>query len=422
MFNRVRIPGGKHSFAHSIACGALTKECRFYNVPIIRDSKIICEILENIFEVVNLDEQLYKLELRDPIMSSKITITNEQLSQSRNIFCILPALLNRTKEIIITGIPKGCDIGDRPTDWYFSILESFGVEILKNDKELKLRWRKRKAAKINFSYPTMTGTVIALACASIVKGKSELYNCSVEPSCFDQVVCMQQIGVNINGNLPDLEICTSMLHKTVDFMCSCDRVYAVTLLSAAVLAEVDFEVYSESEIRIPKFVEFLEQLNLDVIDNVKSIKMKWKNKNPLKSVSLNAGSEPKFSSDWVTFALLILATKVNGKSIVIDDVFIKRFQFISCYEDLKNLKNVELLTTTLGGRAAVVAKINGENKNNIPGGITKVCPDIRGSAAIVLSTLISKTPIEFSDDFQISRGYEDLIGDMQKIGFIERID
>ncbi|OUB18749.1 hypothetical protein BK708_20600 [Bacillus thuringiensis serovar yunnanensis] len=414
------LPGGKHSFAHSIACGALAEECFFENVPNIIDSKVIFEVLKNIFETVNFNIDEYTLDLKGPLFPKEVVISNDQLSQSRNIFCLLPALLNRAEKVVIMGVPTGCDIGRRPTDWYYSILRDFGVDYSETNNKIILSWREKKATKIKFQYPTMTGTVIALACSSLVPGKSELYNCSVEPSCFDQISCMKKLGISVIGDLPNIQISNAISINQVFHECTSDRVYAVTILTAAILAEVKFKIYSKTDIRIPEFVNFMRKLNLEVIDNGTSIEVSWKNQNiPLKAVSLDAGSEPKFSSDWVTFALLILSTKSSGKSKITDDVFLKRFQFIEYYFNRENFNNVKLLNSTINNRPVAIAEIEGDYRRYLPGGVTKKCPDIRGSAAIILSSIIASEPIEIFDQFQVSRGYEDLIGTLETIGFIK---
>lgn len=413
------LPGGKHSFAHSIACGALAEECVFENVPNIRDSKVILEVLKNIFKTVEFNKHTKIAHLKDPIYAEEIVITNDLLNQSRNIFCIIPALLNRVEKVTIIGVPTGCNIGERPSEWYYSILKQFGVEYKEELNTVTLSWKIKKSAHIHFEYPTMTGTVIALACACLVPERTELSNCSVEPSCSDQMECMQKLGVSMVGKLPNLQILHPMTEKKVQYECSSDRVYAVTLLTAAILAEKKFVIQSRSEINIPEFVKFMRDLNIDVHDAGTSIKIQFENDTPLKSTLIEAGSEPKFSSDWGPFALLILATKSTGRSTITDDVFLKRFQFINFYKDKRNFANVNLSESYKNDRKIAVAEIQGE-KGTIYGGGVENCPDIRGSAAIILSAIVSEEPIEIYDEFQISRGYEDLVGNLENMGFIER--
>ncbi len=420
--NEFELPGGKHSFAHSIASAALLKQCFIENVPNIIDSNVLIELLKNIFTTVIFDKNNYTLSLKDPCFTKKIFIKNNQLSNSRNIFCLLPALLNRSEEVIIEGMPTGCIIGKRPIDWYYEILEKFGVVCKKNKEFLVLSWKKKKNVKIKFEYPTMTGTVIALACSMLAPGKTILNNCSVEPSCDDQIMCMKKMKIKFIGNLPNIEIYPpNLIVDEINYTCTSDRVYAVTLLTAAILSQVKLKIFSKTKINIPQFVNFMKNIGLVVIDNDISIEVNWKKGQKfLSPCSINAGSEPKFSSDWVAFALLILSTKSKGESIITDDVFVNRFQFINCYDNKENFKNVVLIEKRYNGREITVAKIKGDGKLII-GGKTKKCPDIRGSAAIVLSALVSIKSINIFDQFQISRGYENFIETLINLNFIKEV-
>lgn len=417
--NEARVPGGKHSFAHSIAVGALADEVFFINVPAIRDSMVIIELLKEIFGQVVFDRKKHTLFLSEKKMPSEIIITQKILKQSRNIFCIMPALLARAGKLVIKGEPKGCNIGERPTDWYYDIMKQFGADCTYNDDTIEITWQERKSTEISFEYPTMTGTVIAYACACASKGTSIIRNCSEEQSCNDEIDCIREFGIIAEGDYSELMIINDGIKEKVNFNCRCDRVYAATLLSAAILAGRTFSVYSDDVIRIPRYIEFARNIGLTVVDEGNRITVK--NNSDLVPVDITAGSEPKYSSDWVPFAMLILSVKVKGVSVITDDVFIKRGQFINCYQNKENFANIEISETVINDRKAMKAVINGNGSNMIYGGSTDMCEDIRGTAGIVLSSIVSQTPVEVSGDFQLSRGYEDLIGDLERYEFIEEV-
>ncbi|MCR4796634.1 MAG: hypothetical protein K5898_15960 [Ruminococcus sp.] len=417
--NEARVPGGKHSFAHSIAVGALADEVFFTNVPVIRDSIVMIELLKEIFGQVIFDRERHTLFLAEKKTPSEIVITEKMLKQSRNIFCIMPALLSRAEKLVIKGEPKGCNIGERPTDWYYDIMKRFGASYIYSDDAIEITWREKKCADISFEYPTMTGTVIAYACACASTGTSIIRNCSEEQSCDDEIDCIRECGIKVEGDHSAFTIINNGMNEKVTFKCRCDRIYAATLLSAAILAGRSFSVYSDDVIRIPRYIEFAKNIGLEVIDEGSRITVK--NNDKLGPAIINAGSEPKYSSDWVPFAMLILAVKVKGVSVITDDVFIKRGQFINCYHNKNNFANIEISETVINGRKAMKATINGNGSKRIDGGGTDLCEDIRGTAGIVLSAIVSENNVEVSGDFQLSRGYEDLIGDLKKYEFIEEV-
>ena len=420
--NEAKLPGGKHSFAHAIAVGALADECIFYNIPLIRDSMVLIELLKEIFGQVTLDKNARTLHLADKKEPSEIIIDDKMLKQSRNIFCIMPALLARADKLIITGEPKGCNIGERPTDWYYDIMVQFGAEMVISERGIELSWKNKKNTDITFEYPTMTGTVIAYACACACIGSSIIRNCSEEQSCDDEIDCMRQGGIIVKGDHSEYTIINNGLNQKIVYSCRCDRIYAATLLSAAVLAERSFSVYSDDIIRIPRYVEFIKSIGLEIIDEGNRITVLFDNeRKDFLPININAGSEPKYSSDWVPFAMMILAVKSKGISVITDDVFIKRGQFINCFHNKDDFNNIELSETEINGRKAMKAVINGEGRKRINGGSTDVCEDIRGTAGIVLAAIVAEEAVELFGDFQLSRGYEDLIGDLIKYEFIEEV-
>lgn len=413
------VPGGKHSFAHSIACASLSDEARIFNIPNILDAWTIVELLDKCFTTVIYNKEQGELLLSEPKQLDLITIESSLLTKSRNLFCLLPCVLHRAQKVIIEGIPQGCNIGDRPDDWYYETLSHFGVIVDRQPERIELSWKTKYAANVTFKYPTMTGTVIAIACAAIVKGTTILNNCSVEPSCEDQLVCAEVLGAKVSGNLPSLSITTEHQPRNVEYTCTPDRVYAVTILSAAILAQRDFTVRSTSPFRIPKFISFMTSIGLYVTDTGSSITVRWpKDKDSLMGTNLDCGSEPKYSSDWAPFALLILFVKSKGASELSDDVFIKRFQFINHFKN-NDFKGIETKSILLNGRKAVKVKFYRDGNSSLTGGKSTYCPDIRGTAAILLSTIVSKSPVEIEDSFQLSRGYDNLASTLEKLNFIQ---
>ena len=195
-----------------------------------------------------------------------------------------------------------------------------------------------------------------------------------------------------------------------------DRVHAVTIITAALLTKGAVKVKANSAIRVPEFINFLKQTGVLVeYSDIHIYACFPKDKNFLANVNINAGSEPLFSSDWVAFAALLLATRSKGISRISDDVFPKRFQFVDCLSKY-GLSNISTEFTTLNGRKSVVAYIEGDPNKVLDGGKISKCDDIRGSATILLSALVSASPVTIEDDFQLRRGYKDLAKDLVNMG------
>lgn len=416
------VDGAKHSFAHSLACMAIAHSGVMNSVPNIEDSRALIDVLRLIFNIVEHDPAQKLLSFSRPKHPETVRVAAGLTSRSRNILCLLPALLFHARHVVLEGVPSGCQLGQRPIDWYLDTLRSFGV-ITTDDPssaELSMTWPDKRAASIRFDYPTMTGTVIAVAAAGVANGFSRIEGASVEPSCADQLDCLRALGGTAAGELPNVTIGGGGSYGHVEFAVSGDRIHAVTMVIAAMLSRGEIEVTSKAPLRIPKFVDFLCEVGIEVTTRPTSLYARYPSFSaPLASANLVAGSEPLFSSDWAPFAALLLATRSSGSSIVSDNVFLRRFQFADALAG--NDLDIRTVCCVQHGRQTAVATINGRPNRALKGGNCRPCDDIRGSAALLLSAIVSSSPVRIADNFHLARGYENLPADLEKIGVAEMI-
>ncbi len=403
----IKIPGGKHGFSHDMPVAALADEGILYNVPNIIDANTLMSALRLIFEQVEYDPKSYTLKFSKPFSPRRVELSDELLSKSRSLFGFMPAILSHRHTLVMEGLPAGCDMGDRPNSWYFETLEKFGVKIDASEKEMLLTWEDRRPADITFEYPTMTGTVIAIVAASVVDGTSSLHNASIEPSCIEELNCVASMGVEIEGFLPELKITGKSKLPRVEWQVLHDRVHACTYITAALLTRGKVTVTADKNINVPRFVEFLRDAGVEVTDTGTSITAEFPKRGYLNPVRLDTGSEPLFSSDWMAPVVLLLATRSKGTSIVTDNVFPDRLQ---CLENFKKLglNNVKLTHTTIAGRRALHAEIDGQPDMVLESGNIGECPDLRGSTALALAALVADGPVTMENDFHLRRGYENL--------------
>lgn len=410
----VVLDGGKHGFSHDVPVAALANEGTLLNVPNITDANTLIDMLKMVFKNVEYSAESHILNFLEPFEPRTIELSDELLSKSRSLFGCLPAILSHGHTVKMEGLPAGCNMGDRPTDWYFETLEKFGVKIQSSSDEILLTWEDRHPADITFEYPTMTGTVIAIAAASVVDGVTSLHSASVEPSCIEELNCVASMGIKIEGVLPEIKITGLASIPQVEWRVLHDRVHACTYLTAGLLTRGKVTVRADKNIDIPQFVKFLKDAGVTVEDRGTSITAEFPEKGYLEPVRVDAGSEPLFSSDWIAPLTLLLATRSKGKSIITDNVFPDRLQ---CLENLKMLgmDNVKLSHTTINGRRALYAEIDGQPDKVLRGGDVGYCSDLRGSTALALVALVANEPVHLSNDFHLRRGYEDLPGTLKKL-------
>jgi UDP-N-acetylglucosamine 1-carboxyvinyltransferase len=410
----VKLTGGKHGFSHDLPVAALADSGTLYGVPNIIDAFVLIEALRLIFEKVIHDKVKRTLYFSSPYGAKHIKLNNELLSKSRSLFGLMPAILSHGHTLIMEGLPEGCNMGDRPSAWYFTTLEKFGVEIVTSKKDTRLIWKNRKPADITFDYPSMTATVIAIAAASVVDDTSSIKNASVEPSCLEELDCVKSMGVKVEGFLPDVRIKGVSKISGAEWHVLHDRVHACTYITAALLTRGTITIVADKNINIPRFVESIREMGVHVVDTGKSITAQFPEQGYLNPVRIDTGSEPLFSSDWMAPMVLLLATRAKGVSIITDNVFPDRLQ---CLDNLKKigLDNVSVARTTIDGRRALTARIEGKPNITLRGGNIGECSDLRGATTLLLSALVADNEVTIQDDFHLRRGYEDLALTLEEI-------
>ncbi|MFF7725838.1 hypothetical protein [Streptomyces sp. NPDC008001] len=412
---KIRLDGAKHAFAHALACAALADEGVLDDVPDHVDARALRSALSLVFGRVDYETAARRLSFGEPLHPPRVTISGELAGRSRSLFCLLPALLARAGEVVVEAAPQGCRIGQRPTEWYTQILSQFGVESRAEGTAIVHTWRRRHAARIAFDYPSMTGTVIALAAAAVSPGATSVTNASVEPSCAEQLSCLRAMGGRATGTLPDVRIEGAGTYSRVQWAVGPDRIHAVTYLTAGLLTRGEVTVSGAGPLDIPRYVEFLDRTGALGEVTADSVTAAFPGSGSLRPVDLAAGSEPLFSSDWVAFTSLLLAMRGQGRSTLSDDVFPGRFQYT---ENLTahGLDGISLRHAPRGGRSAVHADIRANGRDRLRGGDLGSCADIRGSVSLVLAALVADGPCVVRDDFHIRRGYTDLPGDLSALG------
>lgn len=409
----VDLDGGKHSFVQTLAGAALADSGRLLNCPDHVDAQTMRDLLALLFETVELNADA-TLTFAAPVRRTTVRIPESLSARSRSVFNLLPALLHHAGSVVLESSPTGCSIGDRPWDWYVEVLRQFGAETEDLPDGLYLRWSRPTPATIKFRYPTMTGSVIAIAAAAVCPGESVLENLSVEPTINDELSCLTLMGVGIRGELPALSISGRRDPEPADFEIGPDRIHAVSYLCAGLLTRGRVTVRASRELEIPRFIEVCGSMGAELVVTDTTVTVgfpvdrEWLS--PVKGV--RCGSEPLFSSDWAATVALVACARSRGTSAFSDDVFVQRFQFVDTLPQMVARQRAG----KLGGRAATHIEVDGPWQWS--GGDRTVDPpsEIRGAVACVLAGLVAPGRWVVGSDRHINRGHTNLARDLRALG------
>lgn len=408
--------GGKHAFAHSLAVAALADAGRLDDVPDHTDARALRRALAMVFEEVSYDRDARTLAFAGPRTGlEELVLPPDLTGLSRSLFGLYPALLTRARRLHVPAAPRGCALGTRPSEWYVEVLRRFGVSARVGGDGLHLAWTERRPADVRFDYPTMTGTVLAIAAAAAAPGVSTIENVSREPSCDEELACLAAMGGAASRVGHTLRIEGRASWPTVSWRVAQDRIHAVTYLTAGLLTGRAVRVDTRADLRIGAWLRFLQDTGCEVVSDRDGITAHPPPGGVLRAADVRAGAEPHLSSDWLPFAMLLLAMRSEGSSELVDDAFPERLQLVERLAP-RGLGNVRLGSATVGGRASLRAVVTGRPGLRLRGGALDSVPDIRGSVAMVLALLTADAPSVLRDDFHVRRGHTDLAADLRALG------
>jgi UDP-N-acetylglucosamine 1-carboxyvinyltransferase len=411
----IEIPGGKHAFAHSLAIVAMSDSGQIEGVPRIADAHALLDCIKLIYDRVELNES-GKLALGEPANHGTVVLEQNTLGRSRNYYCLLPALLNRCETLILEGSPTGCRFQERPDEWYFQMLSAFGVSVVRDDaNRVSLSWKVRRRCAIHLPFPSVTASVIALAASVASRQGTTLSGISLEPSVLDMIGLLRQGGSSVELEGRTAHIDSLGPPSRLDTVLRPDQETAVTLSCAAAIAGGDIVMTARRPFELARFQMLASEMGLDVEETGPELRVRVAANEPLLSVNFVAAPAPQVSSDWIPTLVLALAAGSTGISQVIDTMFVDRLNFLQQLAPL-GLDTVEVRRVMHQQRYAALAKIAGRGRLKLRGGTIGGLRDLRGSAAVVLASLLADGPIVMTDNWHLQRGYEDLPRSLSDLG------
>ena len=278
----------------------------------------------------------------------------------RSSIILLGPILARNQQAEI-GYPGGCVIGKRPVDLHLYVLRRFGAEIKEEEKKITVSCKKLCGTEIVFSKRSVGATEQAILCATLSKGTTTLRNCAREPEIVWLCRFLNAMGAKIEGAGEDC-ICIEGTEKLcgTKMQIPADRIVTGTYLCAAAATRGHI-----------------------VIENAPE------------------GVYPGFPTDLQSPLLAVLAT-VPGKSIIKENIFENRFKV--CHELRKMGADIRV-----DGNTAIVCggKLHGN---------CVYAEELRGGAALLVAALAAEGSSVIRDCSFIRRGYEDIGGDLKKLG------
>lgn len=406
----VKISGNKNSVLPCMAACLLTEEeIVLKNCPNIADVKVFMELLRGLgVQVSTLDDGEIKLKAEN---ISGDVLPKELTSRLRAAILLVGPLLGRLGKIEFYH-PGGDIIGKRSIDTHLKGFKSLGYEFEREDKRyLGKRTRHvNEPTSIFLDEPSVTATENLVLAAVLGKGETTIKNCAEEPHVVDLCNLLNKMGAKISG-VGSSTLVIKPVEKLggTSFIVSQDYVEIGTYAIAAAITYGSLTLTNCT-------LEDLEPIILPLEDFGVQIQKYGDNKikvsaETLKSVErLHVRPWPGFPTDLMS-VFIVLATQAPGVTLLHDWMYESRMFFV---DKLINM-----------GASIIIADphrvlVHGPSKLV---GRELETPDIRAGMALVLASLVARGTSIINKAELIERGYEDVVGTLQKLGVnIQRID
>lgn len=410
---RIQIQGSKNAALPILAaCMLIPGTCVLKGCPDITDIKCMCNLLQSTGAKVELcGVQTGNQIIVDTRNVREYRLPEKYVSAMRSSVVLMGAMLGRLGEVCV-NYPGGCVIGERPIDLHLYGLEKLGAQIWIEGNHIHAYADELRGAVIELPFPSVGATQNIIMAAVTARGTTVIKNAAREPEVTELCKFLNQAGAKIDYTgafLPEGRIIIhgvelSRLHE-VSYEIITDRIVAGTYLFAVLAAggEVTLE-------KIP-----IEQLDstCDIITRMGAAIAFDEDRN---EVTIYAGDRskiinipyietqvyPAFPTDLQS-PLLVAACMAKGQLKVREKIFSSRFRIV---EELRRMgADVtvdEDLAVVIGGRELE--------------GRTVIARELRGGAALVIAGLCASGITTVADAGYIGRGYQDIVGDLTKLG------
>ncbi len=392
------VDGAKNGVLPVMAAALLSDGvCQIENVPNLKDVSVMVEVISALGAEVKRSGD--KMTIETPQITSN-EAPYEFVSKMRSSFDVMGPLLARTG-LARVPMPGGCAIGERPIDLHIKGFKALGAEISFSRGAVEARADKLVGNSVYLDYPSVGATKNIMMAATMAEGTTLINNAAKEPEIIDLANFINKMGGKISGAGTDtvkivgVEKMAGASHSVLP-----DRIEAATYLVMAGLLKSDVMIKSVEPNHVRAVVAKLRECGVEIDEGNDYIHVLGNGE--LGATNITTLPHPGFPTD-VQAQFMVLLTKSNGSSVVMETLFENRFMHVSELNRMgANIK--------IEGHSAI---INGPI--SLQGAHVKAT-DLRAGAALILAGLIAEGETHIHDIEHIDRGYNKIENKLSELG------
>jgi UDP-N-acetylglucosamine 1-carboxyvinyltransferase len=399
----VRVGGAKNAILPILAATVLnrTKEdIILTNVPHIRDVVKMVDILRSLGAEITWSGNNMVVSTHN---LSGFAISEKLMREMRSTIFLMGALLGRFGQVCISH-PGGCAIGQRPIELHLKGLRKLGAQIREQHGFIYASCSRLTGAEIHLDYPSVGATENIMMASVYARGMTVVSNAAKEPEIVDLQNMLNKMGAKIRGAGTDQIRITGVtqLHG-IEYSVIPDRIVAGTLMIAAAATGGSVTLENVIPGHLEAVTAKLRETGVQVREENGRLHVEAPPR--LRAVEyVRTLPYPGFPTD-LQAPMMAALVRAKGTSIVIENVFDSRFKHVG---ELNRMG--AQITVATDNRTAIVHGVD-----KLTGAIV-TAPDLRAGAALVIAGLTAEGETVVEGLEHIMRGYENLEGDLAKLG------
>lgn len=388
----VIISGAKNAAVAIIPAAIMADDvCIIENLPYIEDVKCLAVTLNKMGAKCDyIDKHTLRIDSRN---LKNVDVTFEEVKKMRASYYLLGALLARFKRAEV-AMPGGCNFGTRPIDLHLAGFAALGAQVDMKGEVVTVEADKLVGTSIYMDTVSVGATINIMLAATLAEGTTIIENAAREPHVVDAANFLNMMGAQIKGAGTDVIriVGVEKLHGA-QYTIIPDQIEAGTYMIAAAVTKGDVWIKNI----IPKHMDSLSakllEIGVGVEESDDAIRI-YSTGKEFKATNVKTMAYPGFPTDMQP-QMAVLLSICNGKSIITENVWDKRYQYTSELINLGAKINVE-------GRMAIIEGVDSLKGTSVE------ATDLRAGAAMIIAGLCARGETIIGEVKYIDRGYEEV--------------
>lgn len=399
LHGKVRVQGSKNAALPVLAASVLHRGLTIlHNCPKILDVIYMIEILEELGCRVKWEDHTLIIDAKSLTSVQVSSVLGEKMRCS---VILMGSLIGREGRAKIP-YPGGCSIGARPIDLHIQGLIKLGAEITEEEGMLCARAKRITGDSVTLKFPSVGATENLILASVLGEGITQIAGAAREPEIQELCMFLNARGARIRGAGTDRLMIEGVrsLRDSEHFL-SPDRIVAGTYLMAAAATRGEILLEEAPWDQLGSVLKIMEETGVEWKVTDQGLVINGEGAGlPIRHLS--TAVYPGFPTDLQSQIMVVLSL-AKGDSVISEQLFESRFRAAGQLNRMG-------AWITIDGREAWI-----QGKRRLRGSRVTV-PDLRGGAALVIAGLCAGGRTIVEDDNFIRRGYEDICGDLQKLG------